>query len=420
MNLMRANIVLAVAAAGLAVPTWLTIQADRTEFTSFEDIPKLFPGFTPDNVKAVVISTVKKGEDGEPVKDQNGKVQRDGIQLQRTDDGWVLANTDIAGVKVRPEVVRDRVFDNLDRIRVDDKAIVRENATPDELKEFGLAEDQAVLVQCFDAANRPLAQLLIGKDAAGGKAGKDVVRGFYVRSADSSDVVLYEQSYWQIDADRDQWVDRMPVHFDVDKAVHVELHNPKGDVAFERSGVDSPDWKKVAGPDDVGAVRNGEVRAFVQTISQIQVQKYVKRLPPVGPQRTAAVGEFGLATPEVTVTVKLADGTEHRVAVGSQVQGQNQYYLMASSADFLLAVGDWIVSPLERDPATFFDPPASRVTGPGDQPKEGAPAETTPKEQAPGDATTPEQPPKDAKTGAAPKDASKAPPADTPGTEPKH
>ena len=59
MKLWRINVVLLVLAAGLAVPTYQTIQQDRTEFTSFEEIPRLFEGFTPDNVRAVVIETVE-------------------------------------------------------------------------------------------------------------------------------------------------------------------------------------------------------------------------------------------------------------------------------------------------------------------------------------------------------------------------
>ncbi|MGA1523784.1 MAG: hypothetical protein ACO4CZ_07435, partial [Planctomycetota bacterium] len=54
-RLARANVALTIVALVLAVPTWLTLRGDSTLFTEYEDIPRLFPGFTRDTIRGLTV-----------------------------------------------------------------------------------------------------------------------------------------------------------------------------------------------------------------------------------------------------------------------------------------------------------------------------------------------------------------------------
>lgn len=369
--MVRANIVLAILAVILAFPTAWTLFEDRTIFTEYEDIPRLFPGFTRENVRAVVLSRPKRDENGELVRDEKGEVAREQLQLVRVDDDWRIAGQNpLAGVTVSGAQVYERILQHVESIRRDEEALVREGATPEELERYGLTADEALLIQCYDQ-NSPLAELYVGADASRGQAGEDVVHGFFVRSKDDNDVVLYEQSYWVLDVDPAQWYDRNPLRFPIDEVVEVKMHNLKGEVTFARENPQAPDWETMQGPGDVGAVRNGEIRVFAQSLSMVNIQEYVERLPAAGPQREAALARHGLKEPDFWAEVKLADGTRHRIAVGAQVPGKNERYLSISSVDFLMTVGEWFVARFEKDPkVAFFDPPATRIVDDGKKDEE--------------------------------------------------
>jgi hypothetical protein len=366
---MRTNLILALVAAGLAVPTVLTISRERVLFTDFAEIPKLFPGFTPANVHAISVSAPKLNEDGKPVVDEAGVVQRDELQFVKQDGKWFLANTDIAGASVREDRIRENVLDHLDQLRHDQKALVQANADEATLEACELTEATGKLVRAFDSARNVLAELFIGKDASGGRVGEQVVNGFYVRRRDSADVALYEQTYWQVSTDREVWVARNLLWFDVNQAVEVSLTNPRGTMVFGRPGA-TGDWKKMQGPDGVGAVRYAEVSSFVQTLSFVSIQSHVQRLPPAGPQRDAVLKQHDLLEPKISASVRLVDGKEHGIQLGKQVPGKNEYYLRVLGNEFVYTIGDWAVGAFEQDSGAFFDPPADAVPK-KDPPKSG-------------------------------------------------
>lgn len=357
----RTNLVLAIVAVILAIPTAWTLYGDRTVFRDQEDVPRLFPGFTRENVRAVVISKPKYAADGSVERDEKGEVVRDALQLVRSADEWRVANGPLQGVVVRGAQVYERVLRHLESIEKDEQALVREAASPEELERYGLGAEEATLVQAV-GQTAPLAELYVGDDASRGEAGEDVVRGFFVRSKDDTDVVLYEQPYWVLDVDPAQWYDRNPLRFPVDQVVEVRLHNNHGEFAFERESAQQAEWQVTQAAGEVGAVRQSQVRAFVQSLSMLDVQRYLERLPAAGPEREAALAVRNLAEPEFFAEVKLADGARHRIAIGSQVENHNERYLAISSVDFLMAVGEWVLARFEKDPRNeFFDPPASRV-----------------------------------------------------------
>jgi hypothetical protein len=364
-RLARMNVVLAIIALVLAVPTWVTLRSDAAIFTDYEDIPRLFPGFTRDTIRGLTVSIPRRDVEGRLVRDEAGAVVRDTLPLARADQDWQIAGQGpLAGVTVRSTRVYERVLQHIESMRRDEEALVQLDAGPDELASYGLGEDEAILVQCFDR-EAPVVQLLVGVDASRGRAGDGVVRGFFVRSRDSSDVVLYEQDYWVLDVDPAQWYERAPLRVPVDEVVEVSIRNLKGDVTFVRKDPASADWSAAVAPPDTGAVRDGEVRAFVESLSLLNIQEYAERLPADPAERDAVLRQRGLEAPEFRAELVLANGQRHAIGIGGTVGGRNERYLTISSVDFVMTVGEWIVARFEKDPAAvFFDPPSTRV-GPG-------------------------------------------------------
>ncbi len=362
-RLARANVALTIVALVLAVPTWLTLRGDSTLFTEYEDIPRLFPGFTRDTIRGLTVSIPRRDVEGRLVRDEGGAVVRDTLALARTEQDWQIAGQGgLAGVTVRSTRVYERVLQHIESMRRDEEALVQLDAGPEELASYGLLEDEAVLVQCYDR-EAPVVQLLVGADASRGRAGDGVVRGFFVRSRDSSDVVLYEQDYWVLDVDPAQWYERAPLRVPVDEVVEVSLRNLKGEVTFLRPDPAKADWEASVAPAEAGAVRDGEVRAFVEALSLLNIQEYAERLPTEAAERDAILRQRGLESPEFRAELVLADGQRHAIGIGGAVGGRNERYLTISSIDFVMTVGEWIVARFEKDPAAvFFDPPASRVS----------------------------------------------------------
>ncbi|MFO1051869.1 MAG: DUF4340 domain-containing protein [Planctomycetota bacterium] len=362
--MIRANIILAIVAVLLAVPTTLTLWKERSSFTDIAESKLLLAGFTRANVRGVGISVPVYDGKGELAKDEKGELQRKELYVVRTNDGWRLAdtNSNLMGPPVQDETVFERIFRHLESIRSDDKSLVLADATNEQLARYGLDDEHAVEIRCVDGAqpSRLLAELMIGKDASAGRVGKDVVRGFYVRTRDSNDVVLYEQDYWLLDPDPKTWVDRNPLRFDVDQATRLEVRSPKGAFAVTRKSADTADWERESGPEDVGAVINSEVRGLLQAIRAVDVQEYRDRVVP-GPDFDKLVAERGLDNPSIRIDVTLSGGQRITLAVGRQLPGKNEYWLRVSTLDFLLTAGDWVVTRFDRDPASLFGPSPSRV-----------------------------------------------------------
>ena len=189
MNLLRANAFLAIAAAALAVPTWLTIQGDLENFVDTAQVPKLFEGFTADNVAAVALG---KPKDPQPEvaqqpgadPDQKAPIQYDQIQFQRTDKGFVLGQAmgEKFGAPVNSQMLDLQVWKHLSSIQADRETLVQENATEQQLADYGLDPLHAFVIKAFNAQQQVIAELLVGKDPNVGAQGTDTVRGVYVRS----------------------------------------------------------------------------------------------------------------------------------------------------------------------------------------------------------------------------------------------
>src|SRR5688572_12639184 len=98
MNLSTRNVVLAVLAGVLAVPTFLQLRRDADAFVDLATVPLLFDGFTADNVTQLFLGQPKKEQPApDPNNPQQPKVAYDQLALQRSDKGWMLAAGELAG-----------------------------------------------------------------------------------------------------------------------------------------------------------------------------------------------------------------------------------------------------------------------------------------------------------------------------------
>ena len=363
MNLKRRNLVLAVLAAGLAVPTALQLRADAETFVDISRVPLLFDGFTSDNLGSLRLRQPKA--EPPPVDPANPNAPRqthDELVLQKVDKGWVLGQGELAGAPVAKERVETDILQHLRAIRADRDTLVQQNATPAQLAEFGLDDEHALVVQAFDATQTRnlIADLLVGRDAALGQAGTDAVRGVFVRKSDSTDVILYEfDKGWRRDVKPELWLDKTLARVQTEKIQRFSLRNAAGAgtrFTFERRD-GKASWHAVEPPPGLGAVRQGEVETLLQRLGFLAAQDF--RTPK---DRAGNLQQLGLLPPQLEFEVQWKDGDRDRtlqLSVGSRLDGKNEFYLLTNESPFLMTWAAGNVVPFEVDvKAQWFDPPA--------------------------------------------------------------
>lgn len=378
MNLNKRNVVLLVVAAALAVPTTLQLRSDRESFVDLGKVPLLFDGFTADNVGTILIGKPKKEQPAPNPQQGNQKpaVAYDHLQLDRTDKGWALGRVvgDLAGAPANKDKVEADVFAHLRKIRSDRDALVQRDATPAQLAEFGLDEAHALVLQCRDRANVVVADLFVGREAAGKVTGAEAVRGVFVRKSDSTDVVLYEfEKVWPLAVEADVWLDKVLLKLDPDKVQRISLRNTAtgaAPVVLHKQG-GKASWACAAPPAGRGAVRQSEVEAFAQRLRWITVQDY--RAPM---QRAGNLAALGLQPAAIELEVAYKDGETEKTAkfaVGNKVDGKNEYYLQSTETAFLMTWPAAQVTAFELNPADAWFDPAAPVEPQKDAPPADAP-----------------------------------------------
>lgn len=376
---MKTNLILAAIAVVLGLLTFWELRKDRQTFTAYDTIPRLFEGFTAENVRAIQIRQPKKKPEGDK-KDEKPKdgepakpAEFDVLVMVKDDQTWKLADGELRGVPLVTSRIEVDILDHLKRIRIDRKALAKADADDAFLRERNLTDDTGTLIQCIDANNNPVAELILGKDASGGKWGEEVLKGYYVRKFDSKnpagnkDVILYETDYWVLNTDPDPWLDKKIHQFEEGKVKSFAFRNPKGKAAFTKDKVTDAAWKAVDAPAGTGAVRQGEVQNLLSRFRYVAAQKFRGPLP-----AKPVLGERGLEPGDFEVSATLEDGTVYSLWIGKKIPETQEMYARANTSNFLFSVNEWDRTPYEKDPVEFFDPaPASQ---PATQPTETAPA----------------------------------------------
>lgn len=354
---MKTNLILFVLALLLAIPVTLTVRAERANFTEIEDIPLLFDGF---NKASVAFLRVSQGWN-DPVDPKNPppepqKPVESVLVRREPGDKWSLADGDLAGLKVRTEMV-DLVLDNVGRVRRDERSVLRAGASAEEIAQFGLDKAQGVLIAAYDVNQRLLAELVVGKDVSGGQWGKDVVAGRFVRAKDKESVLVYEVESWRLGVDRNEWVDKAVYRVDPTKVVGFAFDNPKGSFEVTKPRADVVEWTRKRGPDGTAAVRQGEMQTLIQKVTYVDAVSVLSQLQPaVLKAKGLDLAQIGLEPPEHAITLTLEGGDTVDLKIGRKLEGKNELYALSNRLPFLFTIADWALAPIDSaDPKGLFD-----------------------------------------------------------------
>lgn len=355
MNLTKSNVVLAVLAAALAVPTWLQLQRDQATFVDVGRVPLLFDGFTAENCGRITLRVPKAEQPPAETEGQPPKVAYDELVLVRSGDNWTFGSGDLRFAPVLKERIEAEVLQHLRTIRFDRETLVVENATPEQLARFGLDDAQAMVLEARDAQGQNLvADLLVGLDSSKGAKGTEAVRGVYVRKSDRTDVILYEPERPMLrQLQTDVWLDKTLARVAPDKVQRFSITNAASGGKFTFARVDGKtSWTAIAPPVEVGAVRQAEVDTLLQRLAWIAAQDF--RLP----KQRANLPQLGLNPPQLEIELLVRDRERPiQLAVGNRVEGKNEFYLTCTESDFLMTWSAGMVTPFELDVRTqLFDP----------------------------------------------------------------
>ncbi len=414
---MNTNAILAAAAVLLAIPTGYTILSERGNFTEYDTIPRLFEGFTIDNIKAVVLTVKKEG--AENVKPNPnlppGQVDPatvDQLVFQKVDDKWFLSGqNELAGAPIQQSKMDNDVLQHVKAIRRDERALVDADAPAEEMAKRGLTEDSGILIQCLTAENMSVAELFRGNDASGGQFGKDAVKGWFVARKGRNDIILYEPNppYWNLTVKAEDWLDKKVQEFQLDQVKAFTLRNPEGEIRFTRAasgeagpeGAATRDWVAETTPEGKAAVRQQEINNLLSRFNYVSCSRYLGHVQ--SPKWAPKVPRANNA--EIEVSATLEDGTRYVMWVGTKIADKNEYYARfegGTAGQFLVAIGEWIRQPfIDKKIGDLFDPaaPTGEPKKPGEEGQAPAPV-TPPANAGEGPAKTGEQPPAgDPKTG---------------------
>lgn len=387
MRPIAANFVLLGIAAVLSVAAWLVVDNERKNFTEVDKIPRLFEGFTPETVRILILTKPKVDEakPGEPKKDEPKKdldpekkdqdVER--LTLVKQDTTWKIYDGELAGVPVQSAKVEADILKHMKDIRINKKT-KRASADAAYLERTGLDEKHATSIVCADADRKPVAELLLGKDASGGKWGEDVTHGYFVRAKSSTDAVVYEVDFWMLSLKADDWADKKIHEFEQGKVKSFSVKNPKGEITFTKEKPTDAEWKCSKPPEGCGAIRQGEVTNMLARFWRVDAMRFLGPLAAQRDQRS-----LGLEPADYEIVAEVEEGNStktYRVRIGKKIADKGEHNARADGCEFLFSLGDYVVTPFEKDPKDLFDPGASS------QPTSGSTTAPT--------ATKPTEPPK--------------------------
>lgn len=391
---MRTNVILLIVAALLAFPTWLTLEAEAApNWTSWEDFPRLLPGFNPDNVGVVTLA--RKRPPPPPGTPEQSPFKE--LVFFRTETGWQLGpHPHLGGLPIKDGMVESQVLDQLKAIRLDREALDTAEADRDYRAERHLTDDSALIITCRrDLQSEPLAEVFKGARSEELSKDPDAVQGYYVCRRDKPrEVVVYELSEpWEPILDANQWVKKEIYDVLMGDVEAFRVKNEFGTVAFKKKAGTTATWVQDETIEDqavkdTGAVRQGEVTRLLEQFRKVTVEAFE------GPTRNIeeqiGLEKINLAPDksryEFHMTLK--DGQQRWLRVGQQLPNQPSFYAVASESDFVFTVRDYVARALAVEPRDLFDPapPEKKQPAPASngKPKEGR-GSSTPTSRKQGD-----------------------------------
>ena len=216
--------------------------------------------------------------------------------LSKQNDNWVVASMDnypADGEGVAELLSKVTEFKNTQRV----------SNNPEKQLEFEV-DSTGVEAKLMDASDKVLAHLFVGKTTPG-------FLSSYVRPADSNDVYV-AQGYLQsvFNKDTRTWKDRTIFNFNKGIVTQLNIISPEETVEL-RLDADGA-WqmlKPVA-----AAAKTTEVDALLTTFSGLDTDDFA--------EAKDELAEYGLDTPQSTISVVLNDGTTATLHVGKEEEGK--------------------------------------------------------------------------------------------------
>ena len=216
--------------------------------------------------------------------------------LSKQNDNWVVASMDnypADGEGVAELLSKVTEFKNTQRV----------SNNPEKQLEFEV-DSTGVEARLMDASDKVLAHLFVGKTTPG-------FLSSYVRPADSNDVYV-AQGYLQsvFNKDTRTWKDRTIFNFNKGIATQLNIISPEETVEL-RLDADGA-WQMLK--PIAAAAKTTEVDALLTTFSGLDTDDFA--------EAKDELAEYGLDTPQSTISAVLNDGTTATLHVGKEEEGK--------------------------------------------------------------------------------------------------
>lgn len=216
--------------------------------------------------------------------------------LSKQNDNWVVASMDnypADGEGVAELLSKVTEFKNTQRV----------SNNPEKQLEFEV-DSTGVEAKLMDASDKVLAHLFVGKTTSG-------FLSSYVRPADSNDVYV-AQGYLQsvFNKDTRTWKDRTIFNFNKGIATQLNIISPEETVEL-RLDADGA-WQMLK--PIAAAAKTTEVDALLTTFSGLDTDDFA--------EAKDELAEYGLDTPQSTISAVLNDGTTATLHVGKEEEGK--------------------------------------------------------------------------------------------------
>ena len=216
--------------------------------------------------------------------------------LSKQNDNWVVASMDnypADGEGVAELLSKVTEFKNTQRV----------SNNPEKQSEFEV-DNTGVEAKLMDASNKVLVHLFVGKTTPG-------FLSSYVRPADSNDVYV-AQGYLQsvFNKGTRTWKDRTIFSFNKGIVTQFNIVSPEETIEL-RLDADGA-WQMLKPV--VAVAKTTEVDALLTTFSELDTDEFA--------EATDELAEYGLDTPQSTISAVLNDGTTATLHVGKEEEGK--------------------------------------------------------------------------------------------------
>ena len=271
----------------------------------------------------------------------------DTVQIRQAGTSWEVETP--AGYKPADAQAITSALATLNEISTTD--IVSHN--PEKQEEYKVDEAGATRLTVYGPAESVLEDLLLGKmggfesQQAAIQQGRINERQFYTfirRTGD--DRVFKVQSFFGglMGSSSDQWRDHDLFHIRPQDVVWIAAAWPENKFTVEKNEQGAWTLAEPPQPDSL-VVDSTRIMQLVNTLSNFRATGFVD----------STLAETGLAAPALTVTVRLADGSEQTVLTGSQVpEGQNLFYSARQGEPQLYTLAAFRIDQVKKDPATLL------------------------------------------------------------------